>query len=432
MQKRVSIVVLGCPKNEVDAEVFAGELVKSGFEVIADYESSDSVIIFTCGFLKKAVEESIETILEISFLKKRIIVTGCLVSRYGIKKLEELLPEVEKFFGTYNYLDIVTYLEKGSVPSVSMPKFIYSHKNERITNSQFAYVKISEGCSNNCAFCVIPAIKGRLISREKDDIVQEVKILTEEKGIKEIILISQNSGDYGKDLEESTNLHELMKAILNIDALEWLRVLYVYPDYINDEFLELFSHEKLCNYMEMPLQHIDNEILRLMRRKSNEKKIRMLLDKIKSDYPQIFLRTSLIVGFPGETEKKFKKLVDFIKEYEFYNLGTFIYSKEEGTKAEKMPFHVDNETKRKRYDIIMKEQSKIMTKINSSLTGKIYRTFISGFSEETELLLNGRTEFQSPEIDGTTYITEGFIDAPGFYNVEITDFKDYDLIGKIV
>ena len=432
MKEKIAIVVLGCPKNEVDAEVLTGELSAKGFLITSNIENADYIVIFTCSFIKDAVEEAVDTILELSLLNKKIIVTGCLVSRYGIDKLQKLLPEVVKFFGTYNYMDIINFLLNNQYKPSHTERFIYSRKNFRILNSSFAYVKISEGCSNRCSFCTIPSIKGNLFSRKSDDIIDEVKYLTDEKGINEIILISQNSGDYGKDLNKTENLNNLLKKILNIKTLKWLRVLYTYPDFINDEFLELTTHEKFCNYLEIPIQHIDNEILKKMNRKSSEKDIRRILDKIKTSFPEIFLRTSLIVGFPGETESKFKKLSEFIKEYKFYNLGCFIYSPEEGTKAAKMKPQINEKTKSERFKEIMLLQKKIVKDINVSLLHKNFKALITGYSEESELLLQGRTEFQLPDIDGKTFITKGFIEKQGIYEIKITDFKDYDLIGEII
>ncbi len=432
MKEKIAIVVLGCPKNEVDAEVLTGELSAKGFLITSNIENADYIVIFTCSFIKDAVEEAVDTILELSLLNKKIIVTGCLVSRYGIDKLQKLLPEVVKFFGTYNYMDIINFLLNNQYKPSHTERFIYSRKNFRILNSSFAYVKISEGCSNRCSFCTIPSIKGNLFSRKSDDIIDEVKYLTDEKGINEIILISQNSGDYGKDLNKTENLNNLLKKLLNIKTLKWLRVLYTYPDFINDEFLELTTHEKFCNYLEIPIQHIDNEILKKMNRKSSEKDIRRILDKIKTSFPEIFLRTSLIVGFPGETESKFKKLSEFIKEYKFYNLGCFIYSPEEGTKAAKMKPQINEKTKSERFKEIMLLQKKIVKDINVSLLHKNFKALITGYSEESELLLQGRTEFQLPDIDGKTFITKGFIEKQGIYEIKITDFKDYDLIGEII
>jgi ribosomal protein S12 methylthiotransferase len=432
MKYKIAVVKLGCPKNEVDAEVLCGELIKNGFCLTSVIDDADIAVIFTCSFIKDAVSEAIDTILEILQMQKRVIVTGCLVSRYGEKTLEKLLPEVERFFGTYNFTDIAEYLRYGKTTSNVSSKFIYSSENERSINFEYAYVKISEGCSNRCSFCTIPMIKGNLFSRDMKDIIEEIKIISCEQNIKEIILISQNTGDYGKDLKNGTNINKLIENILNINEINWLKVMYIYPDAINDEFLELTKHEKFCNYLEMPVQHIDNEILKSMNRKSGEKSIRKILDKIKSEYPDIFLRTSLIVGFPGETEKQFEKLVDFIKEYRFYNLGCFVFSPEEGTKAFDYDSCVPENVAKERFDVIMEEQKQVAFEINSTLTGKVFKVNISGYSDETDLLLQGRTEFQAPDIDGKVYITEGFIESPGFYNVKISDFKEYDLLGKIV
>jgi ribosomal protein S12 methylthiotransferase len=429
MKEKIAIIVRGCPKNEVDAEVLAGELQDNDFNIVSEIDLADVIIIFTCAFIKNAVQESLETIFEVSLYNKRIIVTGCIVNRYGLNTLKELIPEVEIFFDTYNYLNIIPYLIKSNFKENK--NFIYSHKNNRIIENSFAYVKISEGCSNSCSFCTIPKIKGKLFSRKIEDIYNEVKYLVEEKGVKEIILVSQNSGDYGRDLENGTNIVKLIKNLLKINTFFWVRLLYIYPQHVSDELLELSFNEKFCNYLDIPLQHIDNDILKKMGRSSTERSIKDTLDKIKSNYPKIFLRTSLIVGFPGETEEKFQKLLDFINEYKFYNLGCFKYSKEDGTKAAKLKEQIPEKIKNIRYKKIMSLQRKILENINRSLLSKKFKAIVEGVSDETELLLKSRCEFQAPDIDGITYINKGFVKEKGFYNIKITDFKDYDLIGEI-
>ena len=428
--KKIAILVLGCPKNEVDAEVLTGELIKNNFSVTNNIAEADIIIIFTCAFIKDAAQESIDTILEYA-QKNKVIVIGCLTSRFGRETLQKLLPEVTEFFDTYNYLKVISFLKSNNF-EYRFKQFIYSSENKRtLFNKNFAYVKISEGCNNRCSFCTIPAIKGNLFSRTMDDIENEVKKLVD-NGIYEIILISQNSGDYGKDLKNGSNLTKLIEKLLNLNNLKWLRILYLYPDKITDELLHLTEHEKFCNYLDIPIQHIDNDILKSMNRKITEKKLREKIYHIKTKFPHIFLRTSLIVGFPGETENQFLKLLNFIKEYEFYNLGCFVYSKEENTKAFNMENHIEKTIKTDRYKKIMETQKKIVKNINKTLIGKELTVNLSGYSEETELLLQGRTEFQSPDIDGITLINKGNINSPGFYKVKITNFADYDLIGEIV
>ncbi len=429
MKEKIAIVVLGCPKNEVDAEVLAGEFAKEGFILENSVESADIAIIFTCAFIEDAVSEAIDTILAISKIKFRVIVAGCLVSRYGREKLKELLPEVEEFFDTYNYLSIIDYLKNKQFNSKK--RFIYSSKNQRIFSSSYCYVKISEGCMRGCSFCTIPFIKGKLFSRQISDIVTEIEKITD-NGIYEIILVSQNSGDYGRDLDDKSNLKKLLKKILKISNLKWLRLLYIYPNDIDEELLELTKHEKFCNYLDIPIQHIDNDILKSMNRIRNETEIKKTLENIKTNYSDIFLRTSVIVGYPGENEEKFNKLLKFLQEFRFYNLGCFKYSKEENTLAARLGEQVPDEVKEERYNLIMDSQKKIVKEINNSLIGKTFEVNISGYYSESQLLLEGRTMFQSPDIDGITLINEGIIESSGFYHVKITDYADYDLIGKIV
>ena len=425
---KIALITLGCPKNEVDSEILASLLYQNKFILIDNVNEADVVIINTCAFIEKAVKEAVDRILEIALLKKRIIVTGCLVSRYGENILKELLPEVEFFFDTYNYINIVKYLLKKHYKTNK--KFIYSHKFPRLGNSIYKYVKISEGCSNNCSFCTIPKIKGKFFSRPIRDIINEIKKLVD-KGVEEIILVSQDTGRYGKDLDKNTNLVKLIEKILKIKNLKWLKVLYLYPDTINKDLLELTKHEKFCPYLDIPIQHIDNKILKLMNRKTSEKEIRDLFYKIKAFYPEIFLRTSVMVGFPQEDEKSFEKLLNFLKEIEFYNLGCFKYSPEEGTKAAKLNGQVKQIIKHKRYLKIMKNQREIVKKINKTFKGKVFDAIIEGYCNESNLILCGRTFFQAPEIDGKVFITRGYVEKPGIYKVKIKNFKNYDLIGEL-
>ncbi len=425
---KISIITLGCPKNEVDSEILASLLKEKNFEIIPNIEDSDIVIINTCAFIKEAVEEAIDVILNVAQTKKRIIVAGCLVSRYGEEKLKELLPEVEKFFNTYNYINILKYIR--NKPFKNFKKFIYSSKLKRFFDSISKYVKISEGCSNACSYCIIPKIKGKYFSRPMNDILEEIKKLTD-NGVEEIILVSQDTGRYGIDLKDGTNLEKLIEKILNINSLKWLKVLYLYPDTITDELLELTKHEKFCSYLDIPIQHVDDKILKLMNRKISEKDLKNLFYKIKNDYSHLFLRTTVMVGFPQEDENAFKNLLNFIKDIEFYNLGCFKYSKEEGTLASKLQGQISQKEKNKRFKKILKIQKEIVNKINRSLKNKELETLIEGYCPESNLLLCGRTFFQAPDIDGKVYINKGFVDKPGIYKVKIKNFKNYDLIGEL-
>ncbi len=423
---KISIITLGCPKNEVDSEILANILLKENYFLTKDVNSADVIIINTCAFITDAVKEAIEVILTVAKLNKRLIVAGCLVNRYGKEKLKKLLPEVEAFFETYEYINILKYLKGENL--LKIKRFIYNSSFKRF-NEISKYVKISEGCSNACSFCTIPKIKGRQFSRPIKDIIEEIKYLTD-NGTEEIILVSQNTGSYGEDLKDGTNLVKLIKEILKISNLKWLKLLYLYPEKITEELLDLTFHEKFNPYLDIPIQHIDDKILKLMNRKTTEKSLRNLFYKIKLNYSHIFLRTSIIVGFPGEDEISFNKLLDFIKEIEFYNLGCFKYSKEEGTKAEKLPNQVPKRIKTERYKLLMKTQKKIMKKINKKLVGKIFNVIIEGYADESNFIYKGRTEFQAPDIDGITYVTGEEIPKVGIYPVKISKFKDYDLIGE--
>ncbi len=425
---KVSIITLGCPKNEVDSEILASLLKEKNFEITLNIDDSEIVIINTCAFIKEAVQEAIDVILNVAQTKKRIIVAGCLVSRYGKEKLKELLPEVEKFFDTYNYINILNYLS--NKPQKEYKKFIYNSKLKRFTDSISKYVKISEGCSNACSYCTIPKIKGKYFSRPLNDILEEIKILTD-NGVEEVILVSQDTGRYGMELKDGTNIVKLIEKILNINSLKWLRVLYLYPDTVTDELLELTKHEKFCSYLDIPIQHVDDKVLKLMKRKILEKDLKNLFYKIKSDYPYLFLRTTVMVGFPQEDEDAFKNLLNFVKEIEFYNLGCFKYSKEEGTLASKFKGQIPEKEKNKRFREIMKIQKDIVKKMNKKLKNKEVETLIEGYCPESELLLCGRTFFQAPDIDGKVFINKGYINKPGIYKVKIKNFKNYDLIGEL-
>jgi len=425
---KISIITLGCPKNEVDSEILARKLIEENYQIINNLEESEIIIINTCAFITDAIKEAIDVILNCVKFKKRIIVTGCLVSRFGEKKLKKLFPEVEAFFDTYNFLKILNYL-KGEKFSKEK-KFIYNSNFLRPVSKTFKYVKISEGCSLSCSYCTIPKIKGKQFSRPVYDIVEEIKKLVD-NGTKEIILVAQNTGSYGYDLKDGTNLVKLLKEILKINDLKWLRVLYLYPEFITEELLELTFHEKFCSYLDIPIQHIDSRILKLMNRKSTEKKLYQLFEKIKVKYSHIFLRTTVMVGFPTESEHEFQKLLKFIKDIEFYNLGVFKYSKEEGTKAEKLKDDVPKREKTRRAKEILKTQKKIVKKLNKKLVGKKLNVLVEEKFISSGAVLTGRTEFQAPEIDGITFITSKIPLTNNIYEAEIKKFKDYDLFGEI-
>ena len=437
----VSLVSLGCPKNLVDAEVMLGHLPVERFSIITDESAADIIIVNTCAFIRDAQEESVETILEVADYKKNgrcklLIVSGCMPQRYQ-KELEKELPEVDFFMGTADAPRIVElldrHLEGGPQQEIGLPDYLYDHTTPRVTSSPYysAYVKIAEGCANHCSYCVIPSIRGTLRSRTIESVVAETKRLVD-NGVKEINLIAQDVTAFGAERGNGPELPALLRELVKIEGLVWLRLLYAYPDGITDELLDLIAaEEKICNYLDLPIQHIDDRILAAMNRRVDESDIRALLQRIRTRIPEMTLRTSLIVGFPGESDAQFRKLLAFVEEGHFERLGTFRYSREDGTPAAKLDNQVPERTKQARVKRLMKAQARVSLKKNLALKGRIEPTLIEGYSEETELLLRGRSVRQAPDVDGQVYITSGKADVGDIVNLKITDSSEHDLIGEI-
>ncbi len=437
----VSLVSLGCPKNLVDAEVMLGHLPAERFSIITDESAADIIVVNTCAFIRDAQEESVETILEVADYKKNgrcklLIVSGCMPQRYQ-EELEKELPEVDFFMGTADAPRIVElldrHLEGGPQHQIGLPDYLYDHTTPRVTSSPYysAYVKIAEGCANHCSYCVIPSIRGTLRSRTIASVVAETKRLVD-NGVKEINLIAQDVTAFGAERDSGPELPALLRELVKIDGLAWLRLLYAYPDGITDELLDLIAaEEKICNYLDLPIQHIDDQILAAMNRRVDESDIRSLLERIRSRIPDMTLRTSLIVGFPGETDAQFRKLLAFVEEGHFERLGAFRYSREDGTPAAQLGKQVPERTKLARVKRLMKTQSRVSFKKNLVLKGCIEPTLVEGYSEETELLLRGRSVRQAPDVDGQVYITAGQANVGDIVNLKITDSSEYDLIGEI-
>ena len=437
----VSLVSLGCPKNLVDAEVMLGHLPAERFSIITDESAADIIVVNTCAFIRDAQEESVETILEVADYKKNgrcklLIVSGCMPQRYQ-KELEKELPEVDFFMGTADAPRIVElldrHLEGGPQQEIGLPDYLYDHTTPRVTSSPFysAYVKIAEGCANHCSYCVIPSIRGTLRSRTIESVVAETKRLVD-NGVKEINLIAQDVTAFGAERGNGPELPALLRELVKIEGLVWLRLLYAYPDGITDELLDLIAaEEKICNYLDLPIQHIDDRILAAMNRRVDESDIRALLQRIRTRIPEITLRTSLIVGFPGESDAQFRKLLAFVEEGHFERLGAFRYSREDGTPAAQLDNQVPERTKQARVKRLMKAQARVSLKKNLALKGRIEPTLVEGYSEETELLLRGRSVHQAPDVDGQVYITSGQADVGDIVNLKITDSSEYDLIGEI-
>ncbi|SHI70989.1 SSU ribosomal protein S12P methylthiotransferase [Dethiosulfatibacter aminovorans DSM 17477] len=433
--EKIHIITLGCSKNTVDSEYMLGVL-KEGYELTSDIEESDIVIINTCAFIKDAKEESINTIFEVVNLKndgivKKIVVAGCLSQRYYEELLKEI-PEIDLFIGTSNYDEILKILEESKAGAVvTNPSRIIPDRLPRVLteSKHYAYVKIAEGCDNLCTYCIIPQLRGKYRSRKMEDILEEVGFLAE-KGIREIIVIAQDTSKYGIDLYGEKKLHTLLERISEIEGVEWVRVHYIYPEDFYGELLETFAvNEKLLNYFEIPLQHVNDNVLKRMNRHTNRKSIEALLTSIRNRIPDAAIRTTFIVGFPGETEEQFEELEKFVEEFKFDRLGVFAYSEEEGTPAARMMERIDEDIREERRSILMEKQMNISIEKNKGFINKRFDVIIDSYVEENRYI--GRTYMDSPDIDGVVYVDSKHELKPGdIVDVKITESLEYDLIGE--
>ncbi len=447
-KKKVHFISLGCPKNLVDSEIMAGTLIQDGYTVVSEAEGADTVIVNTCGFIEDSKKESIQRILDMAQLKdqghvKRVVVAGCLTQRYK-EELVSGLPEADLFVGSGEFQNIGRILknhDQGEAKKTffNLPTYLQESTTPRV-NSQpkhRAYLKISEGCLKRCAFCAIPLIRGNLQSRTLENVVNEAKLLVA-GGVKELLIISHDFTDYGWDLrrknpQATESPFELMKALSQVDGVQWIRMLYLYPDGITSEMIQLMKETpKLVKYFDMPLQHINNDVLKKMNRKMTRAEIEAVLANIRREIPEAVIRTQFIVGFPGETEEQFEELLQFISEQKFDRVGCFQYSPEESTAGGKMDGQLDEEIKQRRYKALMEVQQNISRDKNRAFIGQTVEVLVEGFSEETELLLQGRTSQQAPDIDGVVLINDGQAQVGDFVKVRITDSMEYDLIGEIV
>ena len=435
---KVGMVSLGSDKNRVDSELILGSINKF-YEITNNPKEAEIIIINTCGFIESAKQESIDTILEMAEYKKThkckmIIATGCLTQRYG-DELLELIPEIDILMGVNDYMKlhklIVDFIKTEQRVSSTTYKDEGVNEGERIltTNSHTAYLRIAEGCNNFCTYCIIPKIRGKFRSRSKESILAEATSLVNQ-GVKEIILIAQDLTNYGEDLYGKNELHVLINEISNIKGLEWIRLLYCYPEEITDELIEVIANNpKVMKYLDLPIQHISNNILKMMARKTNKETIIGKINLLREKVPGITLRTSLIVGFPGETEEDFNELCRFLKNYKLDNVGVFTYSQEEGTAAAKLPNQVDEDVKIKRKEKLMNIQRGIVKDLNKLKIGNIYDTIIDGSTGEYYI---GRNYEMAPEIDGLIYITKGKVLKKGdIIKVKITNIMEYDLVGDV-
>ena len=428
-KQKINVVTLGCSKNLVDSEVLLNQLSMDGFEVVHDSNDADSdiVVINTCGFIHDAKEESVNTILQFVEAKSRgdidkLYVMGCLSERYKTD-LEKEVPEVDKFFGKFDLKALITELK-----ATYRPEFIYERKIT--TPSHFAYLKISEGCNRVCAFCAIPGMTGKHVSKSMDDLVKEAKYLAK-KGVREILLIAQDLSYYGIDLYGKSMLAELIQQIAEIDGIEWIRLHYLYPTKFPMDILPLFkSVPKLCKYIDIPLQHSSNNVLKQMLRHVTTEETEALLQKIKEEVPEIAIRTTMLVGHPGETAEDFEQLKDFVKRNRFDRLGAFAYSHEEGTYGyKKYKDDVPEEVKQARVEELMGLQQIISSQLNAAKVGQTLKVIID--REDDEFFV-GRTEFDSPEVDGEVLISKDIPLTKGkFYPIKITGSEEFDLYGKV-
>lgn len=436
----VGLVTLGCPKNQVDSEIMLGILDQAKYTIVEDPENAEVLIVNTCGFIESAKKESIDTILELSELKlsgrlKYLIVTGCLIQRYP-EELQEEIPEIDAVLGTGNFHQIAQVIESGllgeKMGGVDRPEFEYTNDLPRLTTTPeyTAYVKIAEGCDNRCSYCIIPELRGPLKSRPEEDIYKEVQSLTEQ-GVKEIILIAQDTTVYGMDLYGKPRLAALLKKLVTIKDLHWLRIMYSYPDHINDELIDVIAHEdKICKYLDLPIQHASDRILHLMNRPTRRADLDRLIKKLRKKIPQIVLRTSLIVGFPGETEKEFEELVGFVRQVQFDRLGVFTYSREENTPADKLPDHLPEEIKEQRWDEIMAIQRDIALQKNVGLIDQVVEVLVEEVYSEEEGIVFGRTQWDAPEIDNLVYVHNCRAKVGDIVKAQINDAMEYDLVGE--
>ena len=439
MKETVCLVSLGCPKNLVDSEVILGLLSKEGYPLTTDPLKAEILIVNTCSFIEEATKEAVETILQLSRLKKEgrcrlLIVSGCLPQRYG-KVLEKELPEVDLFVGTGAFQNLPKLLFRKPKRKSIIPQstFLYNERTPRILSTPpfIAYLKIAEGCSNACTFCTVPKIRGPYRSRKLRSVLEEARRLANQ-GVQELILIAQDTTGYGRDLGDGTDLEKLLKYLVRVEGLRWIRILYSYPkiDHFTDGLLGLIAQEeKICPYLDLPLQHVDDEVLKRMGRRSTGAEIRSLLGKIRAFVPEVSLRSSLIVGFPGEKESQFKGLLDFVEEAQFDHLGAFKYSREEATPASRLPRPVPEEVKEERLRALMQIQKKISLKKYKKMVGQRRVVLVEGPHRERSIL-QGRLQTQAPEIDGSVFLN-GRARPGNWVEARITQALPYDLVAQV-
>ena len=446
--KTVFFTSLGCSKNLVDSQVMLGYLGLDGYSIAEEPSDAEVIIVNTCSFIEASKKESVDTILEMADFKdpangrcKALVISGCMAQRYA-QQLELEIPEADLIIGTGEYNKITLLLramEDGKLEKksfVEIPKFIHTEYDPRLNTSPFytAWLKISEGCNRNCTFCIIPKLRGTLRSRSVESLVNEAKNLAS-TGVRELNLISQDLSDYGVDLDENNKLANLLTGLESVEGVDWVRLFYFYPDELTDEVIEIMAaSEKICKYLDMPVQHFSTNVLKRMNRKITGEKIHERIARIRSRIPGIVLRTSIIVGFPGETEEDFEALLEGIKTARFNHLGIFRYSDEEGTPAFKLQPKVPQDVIDERFDRLFEVQREIVRELNAEFLGKVIPVLIEGEHEETDLLIEGRHFGQAPDIDGKVIINDlngRKVEIGDLVYVEITEVLDYDLVGTV-
>ena len=443
--KKLGMISLGCPKNAVDTELVLGDLQGDEYEITPDQKEADVIIVNTCGFIESSKKESIDAILEMAALKtegkcKKLVVTGCLSERYSNELLKEI-PEIDHMLGVNQYPRLKQILkesdsrkENTSINHVHEPAEYFESYMNRVLTTPFysAYHKLGEGCSNKCAFCIIPKIRGQFRSRSPESIIAEAEHFAQH-GVKEFNLISQDTTMYGVDLRMKNGLVQLLKSLSKINGIEWMRLFYCYPTFINSELIEyIASEEKVCNYADVPLQHTHDFMLQRMKRQETEKGVRSMIDELRIKVPGIALRTTFITGFPGETDEHFRHLLEFVREIEFDHIGVFTYFHEEGTTAFNYQDLVPNEIAVSRRDELMSVQQEINRKKNKARVGKVLPVLIEGADPEEEYLVTGRLATQAPEIDGQVIIEESDVEIGQIVPMLITGSTDYDLVARQV
>lgn len=442
--ERVHLVSLGCSKNRVDSEVMVGKLMANRYELVDDPAGADVIIVNTCSFIQPATEESIETVLSMAKLKeegrcRKLVVTGCMVQRYGAA-LEGELPEVDAFVGTGEYHRIAEILESRGTDAprsyIDVPMYIHDEMAPRVNSwaRHSAYLKISEGCDHRCTFCIIPKLRGKLRSRTIESLTAEALRLVSE-GVREINIISQDTTAYGRDLYGAPKLDALLRSLATIEGLDWIRLHYAYPIGLPDSLLRTMAEEpKVVRYLDMPLQHASGRMLRLMKRGVTREGQERILDRVRQFVPNIAIRTTFIVGFPGETEEDFAELMDFVRAQRFTRVGVFTYFQEEGTPAAELPDQVDEDVKKDRQRRLMELQAEISEDQHEELMDQIVPVMLDGVSEESELVLVGRMASQAPDVDGQVFIANGSagLRAGQIVQCRITQATAYDLAAEVV